>query len=357
MKRIVVGLILLFLLFSGCTANTSTGESNTSNNKSNAELKSVEPICGNGIQESGETSANCCLDVECGEFFSCKELEQGDKKINTCVKAKLEETKDYKNLLDYYTAESAEYDKESDLIDYDYILTKIDQMDRAVKGLEGMFDVSLEKTFVQYRYDRREWNVKRDTAVQKLAEETDEDKQIEIYEQIISLDKQELERLKSFSEEEIDEITSIFDYDILERQSTLQSMITEEETYLETWKQGYQITLEIIDYSPTCYSYSNECYLDYVKLSIKNNGNLALQNPTFDFYIIKDDQVISREIDQYTYYFKEIPKGYDGVYKEESVGLSDNDKLQPGSYTLKVDLKSGITPKIISTISKNITIR
>ena len=39
----------------------------------------------------------------------------------------------------------------------------------------------------------------------------------------------------------------------------------------------HEIQLDIIDYSPTCYDWSEEeCFLDYVKIQIKNIGELAL---------------------------------------------------------------------------------
>ncbi|MFH1895165.1 MAG: hypothetical protein ABIJ74_01095 [archaeon] len=354
MKRIlVIALVLIILFFSGCSQNE---QSNNGSNSTSAPDSKNKALCGNGIAETGENYENCCLDVECPEFFSCKEIEQGKNKINTCVKAKLEETKEYKNFITYLGEETAEYEKESGVIDYDYILTKIEQMDRAIKKLDGVFDVTIEKRYVQYRYNRREWNIKKANLSQKFTEATDEDKQKEIFEQIITLDKEELQRLKSFAEEEIDKINSKFDYDILEKQSYLESLIPEEEKFLENWKEGYQIEIEVIDYKPYCSSYSNECYLEYVKLSIKNNGELNFDNPAFDFYIYKGDQVISRDIDK-SISDTEIAAGFNGVYKETYIGYDSKEDIQPGTYTLKVNLKRGITTNAVATTSKTINLK
>ena len=88
----------MVVILAGCTQTTET----TSQDGKTSTKLDKNAICGNGIQEQGETSDNCCLDVECSEFFTCKELSQGDKTINTCAKDKLEETKEYKKLLEFW---------------------------------------------------------------------------------------------------------------------------------------------------------------------------------------------------------------------------------------------------------------
>jgi len=353
-QLIILSFVILSLFLAGCIQSNDTGESSSDlggfGKKSNA-------ICGNGIQEAGETSENCCLDVECADFFECKELLQGDKTINTCVKQKLEETKEYKNLLEYWEDESMEYNKEFDLINYDYVLTKINQMNRTVTKLSDTFDVTTEKAFVRYRYERREWNVERTKLLESISKEADEDKQKEVFSQVIELDKGELQRLNSFTDEQIEAINEIFDYDIFERRDTLKAQIKEEEDLLELANKEHEIEIDIIDYNPKCYEYSNECFLDYVKLSIKNVGELPLQNPTFDFYIQKGDRVISRDIDEYDYNFDEIPVGYDGVYKATYIGYDNMDSLPEGSYTLKVNLKQGVSTKVITSTTTSISLR
>ncbi|MFH1256984.1 MAG: hypothetical protein V1494_06880 [Candidatus Diapherotrites archaeon] len=354
--KLVVPAFILLLILSGCTQDVGSPAalSNSDNSLPSSDL-SANAICGNGIAEPGEIAENCCLDVACPQFFDCKELESGGQKVNTCAKQKLEETKQYKDIIKFLDAESAEYDKESALIDYDFILTKIEQMERAVSELEGSFDVNLEKTYVKYRRDRREWNVNRNALVEKTAVENDEEKFIELYQQIINLDKQELERLKGFSEEDIKQINSKFEYDILERQSYLEMDIPKEEKALELVKEGFQIELSIVDYNPTCYN--NECFLDYVKIGIKNNGEAILQNPMFDFYIYEGDQVLSRDVDEQSYALSEIPVGYDGIYKATYIGYDNKTEISPGTYTLKVNLKSGVAIQAVASTSKTVTLR
>ena len=355
MKRLIFALLMVsILILAGCsTTQTTSDGSNSQTSKTSAKA-----ICGNGIQESGETSETCCLDVPCSEFFSCKELSQGDKLINTCAKDKLEDTKEYKNLLEYWQEESMEYNKESDLINYDYILTKINQMNRSIEKLKSVYDVSTEELFIQYRYERRDWNVKRTELFNKISKESDEDKQKELYSQVITLDKGELERLNRFSDEQADSINTKFDYDIIERREILKSQIKEEEDTLDLANKKHEIQLSIIDYSPKCYDWGDEeCFLEYAKIQIKNTGEIPLLEPTFDFYIQKGDSVISRDIDEYDYNLDEIPVGYDGVFKSSYVGYDSKESLPKGSYTLKVNLKQGVSTKVIATATTSITMR
>lgn len=354
MKKIILLLfVLTVVVLAGCTQTTETS---SQDGKTTTKLDK-NAICGNGIQEQGETSDNCCLDVECPQFFSCKELTQGDKTINTCAKAKLEETKEYQDFMGYWEEESWEYSKEADLINYDTILTKINQMNRTVAKLTESYDVSILESFVKYRYERRDWNVKRTELLESMAKEADEEKQKQIFSQVIDLDKEELARLNAFNDDQIDEITRKFDYDIFERRDTLRSQIKEEEDLLELANKEHEIDISIVDYSPECYSYSDECFLDYVKVGIKNVGEISLINPTFDFYIQKADNVKSRDIDEYDYNLDEIPVGYDGIFKATYIGYDNMESLPPGSYTLKVNLKQGVSTKVIATASTSITLR
>jgi len=354
MKKIILTmLVLAIVVLAGCTQTTETDNQES---KSTPKL-AKNAICGNGIQEQGETHENCCLDVACPEFFNCKELTQGEKVINTCVKAKLEETAEYKKLIQYWEEESWEYSKESDLINYDSILTKINQMNRTVTTLSTSYDVSILAKFVQYRYERREWNVQRTDLIKAMNKESNEDKQKQIFAQIIELDKGELARLNSFENSQISEIDKIFNYDIFERGDSLKSQIKEYEDALNLANKNHEIELSIIDYNPKCYSWSDECFLDYVKINIKNVGEIALQNPTFDFYIQKADSVKTRDIDEYDYNLNSIPVGYNGVFKATYIGYDGMSSLPPGSYTLKVNLKQGVSTKVIASATTSITLR
>lgn len=346
-------LVTVMFLFTAC----SISDTSDSTDSGLSSKSSAKAICGNGIIETGETSDNCCLDIECPAFSSCKELNQGDKVVNACAKAKLEETDEFEKFMGYWEEESWEYSKEGDLINFDTILTKINQMNRSVAKLSEAYDTALLEAFVNYRYERREWNVNRGDLMEQMNKESDETKYKQLFSQIIELDKAELERLNAFDDAQLDEINDLFDYDIFERRDVLKSQIKEEEELLELANKEHEIELSVVDYNPTCYSYSDECFLDYVKVGIKNVGEIPLSNPTFDFYIMKLDSVKSRDIDTYAYDFDEIPVGYDGVYKETYVGYDSMDSLPPGSYTLKVNLKRGVSTKVIATASTSITLR
>ena len=353
-KMLFVLFILSIIVIAGCNQQSPNTSQSGAIMQMLPAVSKGKAICGNGLVENGETKENCCLDVSCDEFFVCKELQQDGKTINTCAKSKLEETKDYKNLLGYLDEENREYEKESNLINYDNILTKINQMNRTVAKLSSAYDLSLEQIYVKYRYERRDWNVNRGKVNEQISKTRDEDTQKQLFAKIIELDKQELQRLRGFTDEQVEKIKTKFDYDIIERRDTLAAQIKDEEKFLDLANKGYQVELSVIDYNPKCSDYSNECFLEYTKTNIKNVGELELQKPTFDFYIMKGDTVLSRDVDKYDYNLDAIPIGFEGVFKTNYIGYDNQAQIPKGTYTLKVNLKQGVSTKVIATTSTTI---
>ena len=71
MKLIIFGIVAILFFSLGCVDDGALFEEQRENNNLNNSV--IEPVCGNGVIESGETKLTCCEDVGCGEYEECEE--------------------------------------------------------------------------------------------------------------------------------------------------------------------------------------------------------------------------------------------------------------------------------------------
>ncbi len=353
---ILVG-IILFILF------------NSLSNADKFSKPSSKAICGNNILEKGETQENCCLDVPCDTFFVCKELQQNNQNINTCVKLKLEETKEYKDMLSAWLSINLESNDIYDITtNYDIRKTRVEQMNKAVTKLSNDYNMDIYKEFVDFIYSADNFSENINAIYNKLESVEDIDTQLELLNQTVTVNNTELTRLNNYTSDQTDLFNSIFNFDIIPIKEDIKSYIKlfqeqiPKSNVIKEMTPNPVVELSIIDYTPRCFEESGDCVLIVFKINIKNNGFFKLSNPNFDVSILKEGVIVNKDINA-PFDLHSIPAQYNGSQSDYLIGYDRNDvnkgllTLSEGQYVLKVDLRTGADQNIIATTSKVIAIQ
>lgn len=220
-KNSLIILILGFII-SGCSATENLDF-----------LDNTE--CGNGIIEEGETQETCCLDVGCSNYHECNKKEE--KSSYFCEKKKLEDTQEYKRFMQHYNESMEEYD--SDNTNYNTIKVKTNSMKRELEELKPYYDTEIEEMYLQYRFDRIEWNIARNE-LKEQSKIIDESELLNNYKEILKLDKEELNRMSSYTQAQKKEIREQFDYDIFEKIDILSNSISEKEKIIKSLEENLE---------------------------------------------------------------------------------------------------------------------
>jgi len=348
-NSILMGMFLVsILMLAGCaTTDTSTLTGGSS----------AKAICGNGIAEKGETADNCCADVPCADGFKCKEKLETGNTIYFCKKLSKEEAYEYKKFQEYHEQIDYEYNKpEQSLINWGSMLSKVESMKDYLSNLKTQrYDVSVDEEFLKH-YERR---INLNKLVYEKSENFDslsETEQKAIIDELITLYTTEKDTLSAIESSMKIELDKQYEYDINGKIDYANERITELQALKEKIEKGQSATIDVTTFDSTCYS-GNDGYLNSVNIGVKNTGGFAIEYPRIDVFLMDGTRQIDKDTDNY-FGYDDIAEGEERFEKISfMLGYLSGDYTPCKKYDLKINLRSGANPKIITTTTVKVEIK
>lgn len=346
-NTILIGVFLVsILVLAGC-ATTETSTSSGSN---------VKAICGNGIAEKGETADNCCTDVACAAGFECKDKLENGNTVYFCKKLSKEEAYEYKKFLEYRDQIEYEYNKpEQTLVNWGSMLSKVESMKDYLSNLKTLgYDVSVDEEFLKH-YERR---LNLNKLVYEKSDDFDslaESEQKTVIDELITLYTTEKDTLSAIEPTMKIELDKQYEYDINGKIDYANERITELQALKEKIEKGQSATIDVTTFDSTCYS--GEGYLNSVNIGVKNTGGFAIEEPRIDVFLMDGTKQVDKDTDNYF--------GYDDIAPAEErfeqisfmLGYLSGESTACKKYDLKINLRSGANPKVISTTTVKVEIK
>ncbi|MEK6938468.1 MAG: hypothetical protein AABX04_05465 [Nanoarchaeota archaeon] len=342
---ILIVILALALLIVGCS-----GASNSIN------IGSSKSICGNGVEEKGETAENCCTDVKCSDGFECKNKIENGNTVYFCKKLNKEESYEFKKFISYEEEINTEYDKpEESLINWGSMISKVQSMKDYLAQLKQKgYDTSVDDEFLKH-FERR---INLNKLVYEKTKDFDslgETEQKSVIDELIILYQQEKDALSSINGSMKIEIDKQYDYDLNGKIDYANERINELQQQKERLEKGQSATIDVTNFDSSCYSSSG--YLTSVNMGIKNTGGFDVEEPRVDVFLIDGGKQVDKKTDNYF--------GYDTLESGEErferisfmLGYVGGESSPCKTYDLKINFRSGANPKVIATKTVKVEIK